>query len=132
MATQTDSDCYGDDDVDVGGGDYGVPMPLLMTSGISPETVQFHGESMPQLLDLGVLWALYDVRPVHIIRPTRRRVLHHRGRLYSCEGERYVALRKRALNLMMRMMMVHVDSALSNASNKMILQEGNATVVRRN
>ena len=78
-ANQIDIDCYGDDGVDVGDGDFGVLMILLMMmSGMNSETLGFHGESMPRLLGLGVLWALNDVRLVHTPRPTRRRVLDHR------------------------------------------------------
>ena len=77
-ANQTDSDCYGDDDVGVGDdGDFGVLMSLLMKSGVNSETLRLLGEPMPRLLGFGVLRALNDVRQVHITRPTRGRVLRH-------------------------------------------------------
>ena len=86
---------------------------------------------MPQLLGLGVLWEQNDEKPAHTALPTRCRVLDHWNRSYSWEGGRYVALCVRILNLMMGMMLIRVDDALSSESNKVILQEGNVAGVRR-
>jgi hypothetical protein len=111
-ANLIDSDCYGDDDVGVGDGDFGVRMMMMLIMGMNSETSRFHGEPMPQLLGLGVLWALNDVGPVRTRRRRRRRVLDHRDWRYSWEGGKYVALRARVSNLMMRMILVHVGNAL--------------------
>jgi len=111
-ANLIDSDCYGDDDVGVGDGDFGARMMTLILSEMNSETSRFHGEPMPQLLGLGVLWALNAVRPVRTPRQHRRRVLDHRDRRYPWEGGKYVALRARASNLLMRMMLDHVGIAL--------------------
>ena len=125
-ANQTGSDCYGDDDIGVDGGDFGVLMSLLMTSGMNSETSRIYGESKLQSLGLEVLWTPNGATLVHTTHPTRRRVLNQRNRWYSRGGGRYVALRARVLNLMMQTTMVHVDNALSSECNKMIQQEGNA------
>lgn len=86
-------------------------MLLLMMSGMNSETSCFYGEPMPRLLGLGALWALNDARPVRTPHQTQSRVLDHRDRRYSWEGGKYVALCAKVLNLMMRMMLVHADSA---------------------
>ena len=104
-ASQIDGDCCDGDDGDIDNGGFDVLLKMNF------ERPGLHEKPMPQLLDPGVLRVTNVVRLARTPSPSRRHILNHRGWCCSWEGGICVALCAKVLDLMMRMMLHHVDHA---------------------